>query len=300
MGANYVLGVFVAIICGVVNNVGVMLQKKAVNEVPLEARKKGLMRQLIKKPLWVLGLFLQVGLGAATFIIAQDLIGPALVPGLMASGLIVLAVGSVKLMGETLSRSEYAGVFLMAAGILLLGLSEMSISLEVVRESLAVSGIIARIAIFTLSLFFLCGIMYLVSLRSTSRKGVIMGFSNGFLYALSNFWVSPMLAVIAVVLAAKGSPAQLVIFILACVILIGANLMAIIQIQQAFRFGQVSNIIPVQQIPIQIAPILVYFYAFSLKPPQSISSALIIIGVLLIIVSGFLLGRRQSEMERIH
>jgi len=299
MGTKYIIGVIVAIICGVVSTVGVMLQKKVVNDVPLESRDKGLMRQLMKKPLWLLGLFLQVGLGAATFIIAQELIGPALVPGLMASGLIVLAIGSVKLMGETLNMSEYIGVFLMTIGILLLGLSEMAINVEVVRESLALSSIIFRITIFTVSLFFLCGVMHLVSMRSARRKGVIMGFSNGFLYAQSNFWVSPLLAVITLVLAAKGSHAQIIIFILACIILLGTNIVAIIQIQQAFRFGQVSNVIPVQQIPIQIAPILVYFYAFSLRPPKNISSVFIIIGVLLIIISGFLLGRRQSEMEKI-
>jgi drug/metabolite transporter (DMT)-like permease len=300
MGAKYVLGVFVAIICGVINSSGVMLQKKVVNEVPLHLRDKGLMRRVMIKPLWILGLFLQVGLGAALFVLAQYLIGPALVPGLMASGLIVLALGSVKLMGEKLSLPEYAGIFLMTVAILLLGLSQMAISVEVGRASLALSSIIRRIAIFTVSLFGLGGIMHLVALHSAGRKGVIVGFSNGFLYALSNFWVSPISWVAAPVLGGKADSSQLGIFIAAGVILIFTNVVGIIQIQQAFRFGQVSNVIPVQQIPIQTAPVLVYFYAFSLRPPNSLSSALIIIGVLLIIFSGFLLGRRQEQMEKIH
>jgi hypothetical protein len=50
-------------------------------------------------------------------------------------------------------------------------------------------------------------------------------------------------------------------------------------------------------VPIQITPILVYFYVFSLTPPKSISGVYIISGVFLIIVSGFLLGRRQTEPE---
>ena len=85
---NYVLGVAVAILCGVVNNVGVLLQKKVVNDVPPEARGQGFLKRLLKHPLWLLGLFLQIGVGTATFMIAVDLIGPALVPGLMASGLV--------------------------------------------------------------------------------------------------------------------------------------------------------------------------------------------------------------------
>lgn len=48
------------------------------------------------------GLLLEYGVGSAAYMIAQNLIGPALVPGLMAAGLIVLAIGSVKIIGETL------------------------------------------------------------------------------------------------------------------------------------------------------------------------------------------------------
>ena len=299
MDGKYVLGVFVAILSGIFITVGAMLQKYVVSQTPLEIRKQGLMRHVIRRPRWLLGLVMQLVLGAACYMLAMDLIGPALVPGLMAGGLIVLAIGSVKLMGEKLSRPEYLGLALMTIGILLLGLSGMTIRLELVRESLFHASTLMRIAVFTGGLLLLSGMAHLVSLRSTRRKGVILGFSNGILYALSNFWVSPLMAVIMLALTGRGTSAQLTIFVVACFVLVGTNLTAIVQIQQAFRHGQVSNIIPVQQIPIQIAPILVYFYAFALRPPKNLSSAFIIISVLLIISSGFLLGRRQSELEKI-
>lgn len=299
MNSKYLLGVAVAVLCGVVNNVGVLLQKKVVSDLPPEFRSRGFMRRLLTNPLWLLGLFLQVGLGAVTMMIAQGLIGPALVPGLMASGLIVLALGSVKLIGETLNRSESIGIGLMILGILCLGLSGLDIGLDRVRAALAWSDTLVRIAVFTVSLFLLWGGIHAVSLKTARRKGIIMGFSNGFLYALSNFWISPLLAVIALVLTGKGSFGQIVIFALASLILVSTNLLAIRQIQEAFKFGQAGNIIPVQQIPIQIAPILVYFFAFALKPPSHLAGALIILGVSLIIVSGFLLGRRQAELETI-
>ena len=93
MTFKYLLGVGLAILCGVVNNLGVLLQKKVVNVHA--AQEKGFMRTLVKNWVWWLGMFLQVGVGMGTFVAAQALIGPALVPGLMASGLIVLALGSV-------------------------------------------------------------------------------------------------------------------------------------------------------------------------------------------------------------
>ncbi len=299
MDYKYMMGVAVAILCGVINNAGVLLQKKAVNDVPAELKGKGFMATLLKSRLWWLGMFFQVALGMATFMWAQALIGPALVPGLMAAGLIVLALGSVKLIGEKLSFPEYFGIFLMIAGIALLGLSGLDIAIDRVREALALSNIVFHILVFTACMYVFWGIIHLVSLRNQKRKGIIMGFSNGFLFSLSNFWVSPLLAVIALVLAGKGNSSQIIIFIAACVILVSANLVAFYQIQVAFKYGQASNIIPVQQISVQITPILVYFLVFSLTPPSTLSAVFIILGALLIILAGFLLGRRQEELEKI-
>jgi len=300
MGYKYILGVVLAILSGVINNLGVLLQKKVVNDVPPESRDKGFMRKLLKNPLWLFGLFLQVVVGMVTFVAAQALIGPALVPGLMASGLIVLAIGSVKLMGEKLSFPEYAGIMLMIVGIALLGFSELGIDMEVVRNSLASSDTVIRIAIFTAAMLVFFSAFHLVSLKSEKRKGIIMGFSNGFLFSLSNFWISPLTAIITIVLAGKGNSTQIVLFVAACVILTGSNLVAFSHIQVAFKFGQASNIIPVQQISVQITPVLVYFFVFSLTPPRTISGVFIVTGALLIILAGFLLGRRQSELEKIH
>jgi len=299
MGHKYILGVILAILSGVVNNLGVLLQKKVVNDVPPESRDKGFMKRLVKNPLWLFGLFLQVGLGMAAFVGAQALIGPALVPGLMASGLIVLAIGSVKLMGEKLSFPEYAGIILMIIGIALLGFSELSIDIEFVRNSLASSDTVLRIAIFTVAMLAFFGAFHLVSLRSEKRKGIIMGFSNGFLFSLSNFWISPLTAIITIVLAGKGNLTQIILFVAACVILTASNLVAFSHIQVAFKYGQASNIIPVQQLSVQITPVLVYFFVFSLTPPKTISGVFIVVGALLIIIAGFLLGRRQEEMENI-
>ena len=299
MDLHYPLGVAMAILCGVVIQSGILLQKKVVNDLPPEVREKGFMRTLVRKPMWLAGIVLEVAVGAVTFMTAQNLIGPALVPGLMASGLIVLAIGSVKLIGETLSAGEYAGIFLMIVGILLLGLSELEIPVERVREALAFPGTAGRIAVFSVSLLLLWGATHLASLRSPKRKGMIIAFSNGFPFCLSNFWISPLLAVWVVVLGGNGSWGQIGLFVLASAILVGTNLFGIRQTQEAFKFAQASNVIPVQQVTVQITPVLVYFYVFSLDPPTRLAGALIVSGALCVSLSGFLLGRRQSELEKI-
>lgn len=300
MDLNYLLGVVTALFCGASMQTGILLQKKVVNDMPVEDKEKHFLKSLLKSPRWLTGLMMEYGLGTVTFMTAQSLIGPALVPGLMAAGLIVLAIGSVKIIGENLSLSECTGIALMIAGIALLGLSELEISVETVRGCLAEAGIAARIAILTAGLFALWGITHLASLRSARRKGIIMAFSNGFPFALSNFWVSPLLAVFTVVITRRGTWTETGLFILASVILIGCNVFGIRQTNEAFRFAQASNIIPVQQLSVQTTPILFYFYVYALTPPKSASVFFIIGGVVLIITAAFLLGRRQSEIEKIH
>lgn len=300
MDLNYILGVASALFCGICMQTGILLQKKVVNDMSPEDKEQRFLRTLLKNPRWLTGLVLEYGLGTAAYMTAQSLIGPALVPGLMAAGLIVLAIGSVKIIGETLHFSECAGIVLMIAGIALLGLSELEIGVEVVRERLAVEGTAARIAILTISLFALWGTTHLASLRSTRRKGIIMAFSNGFPFAISNFWISPLLAVFTIVLTGGGTLSQTGLFVLASAILVGCNVFGIRQTNEAFRFAQASNIIPIQQLSVQITPILFYFYVYALAPPKSVSVLFIIAGVALILTAAFLLGRRQSKIEKIH
>ena len=104
---------------------------------------------------------------------------------------------------------------------------------------------------------------------------------------------------VAVVLGGKGDSTQIAILAVASVILVGENLVAFSHIQLAFKYGQASNIIPVQQLPVQTTPILVYFLVFNLTPPRAGSGVLIVGGAVLIIVAGFLLGRRQSEIDKL-
>ena len=186
--------------------------------------------------------------------VAQALIGPALVPGLMAAGLVVLAVGSVRLIGESLDFSEVVGIVLLIAGIVLLGLSELEISVDVVRERLGDPGTATRVAVLTVSLFVLWAATHLQAMRLSRRKGIVMAFSNGFPFAISNFWISPLLAVGAVVLAGDGSWGQTGLFVLASVILVSCNVLGIRQTNEAFKWAQASNVIPVQQLSVQVTP----------------------------------------------
>ena len=71
------------------------------------------------------------------------------------------------------------------------------------------------------------------------------------------------------------------------------------KIQQSFKEGQASNLIPIQQVPIQIAPPFYFLAVYAIPVSNLLSLIYLCIGIVLIIISSFLLGKRQVEIEKI-
>jgi hypothetical protein len=294
MPPHYLIGVVCGILGGLLNQGGQLLQKKVVNDIRHDDPGQGFMRRLLHNRLWVFGFVVGLGGGTAGYMLAQSLIGPALSPGLMASGLILLSIGSVKLNHEELNRSEITGIILMIIGILCLGLSELSISAAQVRTMLADHSAQVRVILYTFILFSGSLFSRILALRSQSRKGLLIVLGNGFLACLSDFWINPLLALILLVMAGRSTYFQALFFIIAAAILAFTASVITWQNQIAFKYAQASNIIPVAQVPIQISPVLVYFFIFALTPPRASSVLLILFGTILTIMAGFLLGQRPE------
>jgi drug/metabolite transporter (DMT)-like permease len=289
----YWFGVSLAILSGISNNYGTVLQKKVVNKFR-DADK--FFKNLVKNPIWLLGLVLQNGIGAVFFMIAQIFIGPTLIPGLMAAGLIILAIGAVRIVGEKLNNAEIIGIIIMILGIALLGFSNMVV--DIANENFSDMSLFSRILIFTIVLYGLAFFFYFLQLRN-KFKGISLAIYSGFQFSLSNFWVSPLMGIILVVFQGGASVVEFILFIISVIILICTNVFGITSIQKAFIEGQASNLIPIQQVPIQIVPPF-YFISVFMLPINNIASLfLLITGIILILISSFLLGKRQAQLEKI-
>lgn len=293
---GYIIGVIAAIASGIFNNFGTVLQKKVVND--LTAGEK-ISRKLLMKPLWLVGLILQMVVGTLFFLIAYGAfipewgIGAALVPGLMAAGLIVLAVGSMRILKEKLKREELLGITLMIIAIVLLGFSELET--RVTDIELENVGFLLRVIFFTIVLSGGAVFCEIYQRRGEKYRGIFYAVSSGCMFALSNFWVAPLTALLLIVFSG-----QFVLwFIVAAIILVLTNIIGIYKIQQAFQYGQAANLIPIQQMPIQVAPIFVFFTIFMLPPVRVYSLPFMITAITLIIVSSFLLAQRQAKLEDI-
>jgi hypothetical protein len=294
MTTQYITGVALGIFGGVLTQIGQLLEKRAVNKVRAGDQKKGFMRQLIKNPIWVSGMVFGQGGGMAAYMLAQSLIGPALTPGLMAGGLVILAIGSIRMNHEVLNLSEGIGIALMIFGILFLSLSGLSINSAQVRHTLADQNAQVRIAVFTAVFLFFSFFSRGLVTSIRNRRGMLFALSSGFLSCLSDFWINPFLALIALVLSGHGTFTQAGIFIIAALILLMCGALITWQNQQAFKYAQASNVVPLAQVPIQIAPILVYFYVFALIAPKPMAVIFVLAGTALTIISGLLLGQRKE------
>jgi drug/metabolite transporter (DMT)-like permease len=294
MGSNYALGVVLAMLAGVIGAFGLLLQKRSVNDLPPDQRGKGFMGKLARKPLWLTGMVLQYALSGACFFLAVKFIGPALVPGLQAIGLVFLALGSVYINHESLNKLEMAGIPIMIVGVLLLGISELGIDEDQTLGFLADEATLIRIAVFTLIFLLLWAVSHFGSYRAGRYKVTIMALSTGIPVGLTTFWMSPMIVTMFKVLPGDGTLAQAVIMVAAGILVLINAIFAAWQMQAAFKYGQASNIVPVQGVAIQTIPIIVYFGVYALNLPKPESVYYIPIGVSLIILAGFLLGRRQA------
>jgi hypothetical protein len=285
--------VVLAVASGVAHNIGILLQKKVVNQI--SESRRGFFARLVRNPLWLTGFVIHMGLGTALFLLAQVRLGPALIPGLMAAGLAVLVLGSVWILRESLGAAEIAGILLLILAITLLGLSRLAIDLE--EFDVLGRGFILRSVLFTAIVAAVILLLELSAKRVGRCRGSLLAVSSGLFYVLSNFWVGPFMGVVLRIFKGIFTLPVIALFAAGSAILVITNLYGIAKLQLAFRITNASLAIPIQQIPIQMAPALVYLAVFRLPPPSLTAVAFFCVAIVLIIASTFILARRQGMME---
>lgn len=280
---------------GCINQVGVLLQKKIINQ-HLDDPK--FLKALTKNWVWIVGLFLQVIVGGALFyLLAQYLLGPALVPGLMSAGLIVLAIGSIKILGESLKKEELIGILLMMLGIILLSMSGLSI--DVSSFDILDSGFLVRLGIFTIILSSATVFLKILATRNVKIKGILLGLVSGLTYSLTTVWIGPFTTSITHFIEGSSTLGEILLFIPTSLVVGFGAYFGITLAQKSFKEGQVNILSPIIGVPPQITPILAYFLIFDLVPAGINSIIFLVLGFIIILVSTVLLSQRQVLLDEI-
>jgi len=290
----YLLGVILAVSSSIANFMGQILQKKAINDV--RTGDDVSMKDVIKKPLWITGLICIVVFTTVLNGFAQNFIGPALIPGLFSSGLIVLAIGSVKILGERLKKEEWLALFMIISGIILVSLSRLSIETDLDRfrdTSFVIRLSVASVMLITLWLTFFYG-----GKKLKKHKAVIMAIGSGLPFALGNIWMFALVDSLGRLLGGGHNLLNGVVFAISSFIMGTTQILGLVHFNKTLAAGNASIVVPIQQIPQQIMPVITYFVIFALSPPAPVSFFYISGGILLIVTAGFLLGKRHTSQEK--
>ncbi len=286
--AAYWIGVIAAITAGIAFNLGMVIQKLAVMKT---SRDTGLMHRLIKSPLWLSGFALQFIVGTPLNMLAQSKIGPALIPGLMAVGLIVLTIGAVRFAGESLDLVDITGILLVIAAVTVFGLSRLSVDMQLI--DLWAPAFLLRLGLFTAFVAALSLVCQLLQRKNDRLRGILRTLNAGLLLSQSNLWLGILMAFLIKWGNGTLTFPDLVFIVIASGIVFLGSMLGIAQTQRAFQVGEASKLVPMQTVPVQILPIAAYFLVFRLSPSTPLAVPLALGGTVLVLLGAALLARRQ-------
>ena len=269
-----------------------MIQKLAVMKV---SRETSLMRQLIRSPLWLIGFGLQFIIGMPLNMLAQSKIGPAIIPGLMAIGLIILTIGAVRLAGESLDMGDLAGILFIIAAVTVFGLSQLSVDMQSIN--IWEPAFLLRLGLFTIVVAVLSLICHIIQKTNARLRGILRTLNAGLLLSQSNLWLGILMKSFTKWGTGSFTPIDLLPFGISSGIVFAGSMLGIAETQRAFQFGDASKLIPIQYVPVQILPIAAYFIVFCLNSSNPSALSLSLGGVVLVLFGAALLARRQVVLR---
>lgn len=292
MSNSYYTGVIAAILGGMAFYLGMVVQKAAVRKLQDHSR---LMFRLIRNPLWLEGFAIQFIIGVPLNVLAAALIGPAIIPGLMATGLIVLVIGSIWLGHEAFGWTDGVGILFVMGAAALFGLSGLGIDMKTV--DLYDLAFLSRLVGFTLVVAFLSFTCHFMQRKNGQLRGIFRTLDAGLLFVQSNLWLSMMMGFFYRWQGGLFSIRDLLPLIGATLIAAAGSILGVTETQRAFQVGDASRLVPIQVMPQQILPLATYFLVFQLTPPSEAAFVFAGAGVALVILGSTLLARRQVSLQ---
>jgi hypothetical protein len=267
---RYLLGIAAALGAGITTNVGILIQNGAVARVE---KGQPLMRTLLRSPVWLSALVLQFILGSPLYMAAVGLIGPAIVPGLMSVGLVVLALGAVIVQKERLSVREGAGIAMVGCAVVCFGLCRLSI--DVYAYPLLDPGLLLRSGVFSAAMVAAavgCTAAAAACARGAGgpeRASLFHAAAAGVWYCVGNLALGFIMAGFARFAAGRFIPAEIAVFLAASALCVAGNLLGVARTQHAFAHGRAVIAIPLQNGVSQVLPVAVFFLVYMPYTPDA-------------------------------
>ncbi len=287
---RYLFGILAALGAGTAFNVGILIQKSAVDRLPLG---RPLLRSLVRRPIWLSGVVLQFVFGTPLYILSVGLIGPAVVPGVMAFGLVVLASGAILVRKEHVRPKELLGIGFVIAAVAGFGLSHLAIDLLSFR--LTDSTVIRRAVFFAggvIAVAFVCqALAHQLARGARPRNEASAAFHAvraGLWYNVSNLSLGFISVGIERLGRGELHGLDLVVVLSAVVIALTSNFFGVHGTQNALARGRAAVTIPLQDGVAQIVPVGVFFLVYRPYAP-SVSQIGALTAAALLLMTGVVL-----------
>lgn len=297
---RYAIGIASAVLAGLAFNLGVLIQKGAVAQAP---KGPGLMRHLVKSRVWLGGFALQFGMGTPLYMLAVGLIGPAIVPGLMAIGLVVLALGAVTVRKERVAPLEVIGIVSIVLAVAALGLTGLSI--DVFAGSMKDPGLLLRSGAFGVVLLAIALACSLLASREELRadkteerraesSSALHAIRAGIWYSLGNLGLGFILSGLSRFGHGIFDLGEILVFLAAAALTVGGNMVGIAGTQHALSRGRAAIAIPLQNCITQVLPVGIFFLVYRPYSPGGGSFLFLAVGAALLISGAVLLTARLA------
>jgi len=296
-----VLGIALALIATVVYNVGFVLEKRALRQLPRISvrRVSQLVRTLAGSPGWVLG-FAVIALGLGIQIVALSLIPLTVAQPIQVSGLALLVVFSTVFLGERASAREWAGLGVLAVSLILIYLS-----LEPGRDRVGTAahgGVMLVVAAVTV----IVGLgAFLLAARGSRRRGrpasgVLYGAAAGLMYGVAGLQTKGMAGFFAQHMQERASG-----FILHALaspypyFLVVMSVAGLLLFQTGLQRGRASIVVPVSNVVGNLYLVMTGTVVFDeALPADPVRLALRIAGFVAAIVIVVCMPKRDGEIEQ--
>jgi drug/metabolite transporter (DMT)-like permease len=291
---EYGMGVTAAIAAATAINIGTAIQKKALADV--DPRTALLLPTLLRNRLWLFGFALQSCLGGPFTVAAMGLIGPSATPGLMVSGLIILTVASRRINHEKLEDRSIAGIALVSFSVALIAWSALKVDLShpPMPEG-GSSGDFATLlgSIVALVSLFAAGGIFLVH-RRDARGAVLLALGSGSVSALGNLLLGLVSGALRGALAGTIDMTQAPAVLASLAALAVCSTVNMALTQHALRAAKASAVVPLQQVPIQITPIVAFYAVYRPFNPGPVRTGAALLGVLCALAGAVFLASTEA------
>ncbi len=273
MTGSYTLFMGICLLNPTLTNVGLGLQKLAINEIPTAETRS---RRYVYALVWALGLMMQ-GLVVALQAKALTIGNASTLGGFAGFGLIALGIFSHVVLKEKISRRELAGMAIIISGTAMLGFFSHSHQ----RGTVAFEQ--RQMTIFLLAFCAVAAAMIFFMLRDIqTRGGVVLGLIGG---AIGGLGIVFLKIVVGRFAAKSGTPGALLSMLadpylwLALVGGVGG----VVLVQVGYKYGKAIHVVPGFSSMVVITPALCGYLVLN-EPITAVcvlSLALITTGVLI-------------------